>query len=188
MSRWNTFLEITTGRGLETRDRAGRVFAMLLGTAIILITCGTMADALSSPTGLTDASLTLLLGVLTLLVGTVSGYLARIQHTSGDSRAPVGTILTVALGTVMVLITGTVLWNALTDPRSRISANTVSLLTALLGGGIGAAASYLGLPKIVEGVPNAPVATTYVAEEEEPEKPADTPREPPTPPLADNSS
>jgi hypothetical protein len=180
VSRWNHLLGIITGRGLDTRDRAGRIFAVLLGTSIILITCAAMFDGLRAPKGLTDPALTLLLGVLTLLVGLVSGYLARVHdNPPGDNRAPVGTIMTAALGTSMVIITSVVLWDAIAHPESRISANTVSLLTAILGGGIGATASYLGLPRVE--MPRPAPGTVYpppVPEKEiEPPPPA-TPPEP----------
>lgn len=154
---------------------------MLLSTAIILVTAAALLDGLTAPNGLTDAALTLLLGVLTLLVGTVSGYLARVQHAdTPDHRAPVGTMLTICLGIVMVIITAVVLWDAIFNPRSRISANTVSLLTAVLGGGIGSAAAYLGLPQIVERVPGAPV-TRYVEVDPEADPGPDPDPPPPAP-------
>lgn len=158
MSGRDRFLEITTGKGLEPRHRAGRILSVLLGTAIVLITVAAMVDGLRSPLGLTDAALTLLIGVLTLLVGTVSGYLARVQDAPDlDNRSPVGTILTMALGATMVIITAAVLFDVVVSDQARITANVVSLLTAVLGGGIGATASYLGLPRVAEGVPSSPI-------------------------------
>jgi hypothetical protein len=176
VTRWNTFLEVFTGRGLDPRDRAGRILAVLLGIAINLITLAAMIDALGAPNGLTDGTLTLLIGVLTLLVGTVSGYLARTHHNpSPDNRAPVGTILTVSLGTTMVIITTSVVLLAIFDPVNRINANTVSLLTAVLGGGIGATASYLGLPRTTEEVLSTRVV---VLPQEGPAPPNDQPPAP----------
>lgn len=157
MSRWHTFLEITTGRGMHTRDRAGRILAVLLGFAIILITFATMIDSLNAPGGLSNAGLTLLLGVLTLLVGTVSGFLARVQDSHGyDTRAAVGTILTGTLGVTMIVISAATLYEAFIQPDSRINANVVSLLTAVIGGGIGATSAYLGIPRATQPEPLPP--------------------------------
>lgn len=146
---WHRLLDVAVGRGLGPRDQAARILAALLGTAVILMVVAAMANGIRASEGLSDGISQLLIGVLTLLVGTVSGYLARRQDQAEDdtNRAPVGTILTAALGTTMVMITGFSAWDAIFAPDPGVSSNMATLQSAVLGGGIGAASAYLGLPR-----------------------------------------
>lgn len=140
--------EAVFGHNLAPRDQAGRMLGVFIGIATIFLVSSAMIGAMRHRTGLGEEATQLLLGVLSLLVGTVSGYLARRQDRGleDDARTPVGVLLTFALGLSLVIITGVSLWDAIFSPTPAMSTNLGALLSAVLGGSIGAAAAYLGLP------------------------------------------
>lgn len=130
-----------------TRHRAAQVLVVLFGVGFIAITAAIGINSYRNEEGLSETGNQLLLAVVSLIIGAVSGYLSRKvdEDPEDEIKSFVGTALAIVLGIVIVIAGVGLLWASFTRSDSILQANSLNLLTVILGGTVGALAAYLGL-------------------------------------------
>ena len=125
-----------------TRGRAANMLTFLTGLALVILVISIMvANIRTGSEGVGEQATQLMLGITTLLVGAVSGFLAR--KTLDD---PVGWMLTVTLGVIVLTLCGFVLIDAVFSSGPGLSDNMSNVLASLFGGVVGAVVAYLSPP------------------------------------------
>lgn len=132
-----------------TRHRAAQVLVSLFGVGFVLIVISVGVQAIRRSEGLSETANELLLAVTSLIIGAVSGYLARRvgDDPEDEIKSYVGFALTSILGIIILIFGIGFIWSAifLDAERDILQANALNLLTVVLGGSIGALSAYLGL-------------------------------------------
>lgn len=131
-----------------TRHRAAQILVTLFGAGFILIVIAVGLDAIRNPEGLTETANELLLAVVSLIIGAVSGYLSRRVGDDPDDeiKSYVGLALATILGIIIAIFGIGMLANAIWNlPGAILQTNALNLLTVVLGGSVGALSAYLGL-------------------------------------------